>query len=215
MRYFLPALWAFLLLLTPSAGIAKETPSILLFTNVNVWDGTSESLRSNMHVLVEGNLISTISDEPLAVIQSTNMKVIDGGGRTLMPGLIDSHSHFNVNAANLAGLEGMRWDEIGARAASQAQEWLADGFTTVRSMGGTGNGLKRTIDAGLLDGPRIYPSASYVSQTSGHGDIVLGSQNNDPSASNLVRLGIAQLADGPDAVRAAGREARLPYTTTA
>jgi hypothetical protein len=67
-RYFFLALWVFLPLLTPSTGIAQEAPSSVLFTNVNIWDGTSESLRSNMHVLVEGNLISTISDEPLAVI---------------------------------------------------------------------------------------------------------------------------------------------------
>jgi imidazolonepropionase-like amidohydrolase len=175
-----------------------------LFTNVGVFDGTSEQL-IKADVLVTGNKIDQVSTEPLAVIQSSNMTVIDGGGRTLMPGLIDSHAHFNMNGANLSNIEGMRWDEIGARAAAQAQEWLADGFTTVRGMGGSANGLKKTIDAGLLDGPRIYPSASYISQTSGHGDLLLGSQNTDPTASNLVRLGITQLADSPDAVRAAVR----------
>jgi imidazolonepropionase-like amidohydrolase len=99
----------------------------------------------------------------------------------------------------------MRWDEIASRAAAQAQDWLADGFTTVRDMGGTASGLKRTIDAGLLDGPRIYPSASYISQTSGHGDIILESQNQTPKDSNYVRLGITQITDGEDAVRRAVR----------
>jgi imidazolonepropionase-like amidohydrolase len=57
----------------------------------------------------------------------------------------------------------------------------------------------------MLDGPRIYPSASYISQTSGHGDLVLGSQNQFPEQSNYYRLGIAQIVDGPDAVRKAVR----------
>jgi imidazolonepropionase-like amidohydrolase len=123
-----------------------------------------------------------------------------------MPGLIDSHSHLNMTApGGVTSMEGMRWDEIGARAAAAAQEWLADGFTTVRDMGGIANGLKKTIDAGMLDGPRIYPSASYISQTSGHGDLVLGSQNQFPKTSNYYRLGIAQIVDGPDEVRRAVR----------
>ena len=188
----------------PISAIAQEEkpkPQVL-FTNVNVFDGTSDTLAKGMSVLVEGNLIKKIGK---GKIEADGAKVIDGGGRTLMPGLIDSHAHFNMNGANLANLEGMRWDEIGARAAAQAQDWLADGFTTVRGMGGTATGLKKTIDSGLLDGPRIYPSGSYISQTSGHGDITLVSQNVDPSRSNLVNLGITQLADGPDAVRAAVR----------
>jgi imidazolonepropionase-like amidohydrolase len=193
------------LLLTTLATIpaaAQEAQSRVLFTNVNVFDGVNENRAMGMNVLVVGNLIAQISASPISPGGAT---VIDGGGRTLMPGLIDSHAHFNVAGTSLPNLEGMRWDEIGARAAAQAREWLEDGFTTVRGMGGNGNGLKRTIDAGLLDGPRIYPSASYISQTSGHGDILLGSQNQDPATSNMVRLGITQIADGPDAVRAAVR----------
>jgi len=180
-----------------------ELPSQTLFTNVHVWDGTSDGITRRINVLVENNLIKKVRAD--ASETHAEALVIDAPGMILMPGLIDSHAHFNVNGANLANLEGMRWDEIGARAAAQAQDWLADGFTTVREMGGMGNGLKRTIDSGLLDGPRIYPSGSYISQTSGHGDILLGSQNMDPSTSNLVRLGITQLADGPDNVRAAVR----------
>jgi imidazolonepropionase-like amidohydrolase len=187
-----------------SAAAQEQKPKPqVLFTNVNIFDGKSDKLAEGMSVLVEGNLIKKVAKEGIEA--DPNATVIDGGGRTLMPGLIDSHAHFNMNGANLTHLEGMRWDEIGARAAAQAQDWLADGFTTVRGMGGTATGLKKTIDSGLLDGPRIFPSGSYISQTSGHGDITLVSQNVDPSRSNLVNLGITQLADGPDAVRAAVR----------
>jgi imidazolonepropionase-like amidohydrolase len=193
---------AALALVTGGASAQDEAPMPILFTNVHVFDGVSEQRIMNANVVVEGNLITAVSAEPLAV---ANARIIDGGGRTLMPGMIDSHSHFNVNGNNLSHLEAMSWDEIGARAAAQAQDWLADGFTTVRNMGGTSSGLKKTIDSGLLDGPRIYPSGAYISQTSGHGDLTLGSQNIDPSRSNLINLGITTLADGPDAVRAAVR----------
>ena len=192
------------LVFAASAAAQDEKPKPqILFTNVNIFDGKSDKLATGMSVLVEGNLIKEIGDKDLKAAKHAT--VIDGGGRTLMPGLIDSHAHFNMNGAGPTQMEGMRWDEIGARTAAQAQEWLADGFTTVRGMGGNANGLKKTIDSGLLDGPRIYPSGSYISQTSGHGDLTLVSQNVDPSASNYVRLGITQIVDGPDAVRAAVR----------
>ncbi|MGI9400767.1 MAG: amidohydrolase family protein [Rhizobiaceae bacterium] len=191
------------LALTVSGVAAQEKEKQILFTNVHVFDGASEQRIENANVLVEGNLIKSVSTEK---IDAPDAEVIDGGGRTLMPGLIDSHSHLNMTAlGGVTAMEGMRWDEIGARAAASAREWLEDGFTTVRDMGGLASGLKKTIDAGMLIGPRIYPSASYVSQTSGHGDLVLGSQNQFPQQSNYYRLGVAQLADGPAEVRRAVR----------
>lgn len=191
------------LVLASSISVAQEEGFPILFTNVHVFDGINETRMENANVLVVGNLIAEVSAEPLA---AANVRIIDGGGRTLMPGLIDSHSHLNMNAdGGVTAMEGMRWDEIASRAAAQAQEWLADGFTTVRDMGGMENGLKNTIDAGMLDGPRIYPSASYISQTAGHGDLFLASQNQFPSASNYYRLGITQVVDGADEVRRAVR----------
>jgi imidazolonepropionase-like amidohydrolase len=188
----------------PALAQEKKPNPQILFVNCNVFDGKADKLATNRRVLVEGNLIKTIGDKGLKGAKHT--KVIDCGGRTLMPGLIDSHTHFNVLIdGGLKELEAARWDEIAAISAHAAEEWLMDGFTTVRDMGGMGNGLKRTIDKGYLKGPRIYPSGAYISQTSGHGDLLLGSQR-DPQTSNLVRLGLTILADGPVAVRAAVRK---------
>jgi imidazolonepropionase-like amidohydrolase len=175
-----------------------------LFTNVNIFNGTDNKLYKNHNVLVEGNLIKSISEGDIKT--SSNVTVINGQGKTLMPGLIDSHSHLNVVIpGGLKEWEAASWDRIASLAASTANEMLAEGFTTVRDMGGMAIGLKTTIDEGNLDGPRIYPSGAYISQTSGHGDLTLGSQQRRPYDSNLVRLGITDLADGPDAVRAAVR----------
>jgi imidazolonepropionase-like amidohydrolase len=192
-------------MLTAPASAAEEKPKPqTLFINCNIFDGVSDKLATGRRVLVEGNLIKEIGDKGLKA--AGHASVIDCGGRTLMPGLIDSHTHFNVEIdGGLKELEAARWDEIAAISAYAAEEWLMDGFTTIRDMGGMGNGLKRTIDKGLLKGPRIYPSGAYISQTSGHGDLLLGSQR-DPQTSNLVRLGITILADGRDAVRAAVRK---------
>ena len=141
-----------------------------------------------------------------------SVNVIDGGGRTLLPGLIDMHVHLHVAMVQggVPGLEQMGWQEIGARAAARARDRLFEGFTTVRDMGATDAGLKKVIDDGTLIGPRIYPSGAYISQTSGHFDLRLPTMRN-PSLtpyhdSNINRLGMAIIADGADAVRAAVRQ---------
>jgi imidazolonepropionase-like amidohydrolase len=188
------------LALTANSAWAGEQT---LFKNVNIFDGKNNSLIKDKDVLIENNKIKAIGTN-LAVAK--NVTVIDGGGKTLMPGLIDTHVHVNMLIeGGLDKIEAARWDEIGAVAAGSAQEWLDDGFTTVRGMGGTPNGLKNTIDKGIIDGPRIYPSGSYITQTSGHADISMGSQQLDQQRSNLINLGISQIADGPYEVRKAVR----------
>jgi len=186
---------------------AEETttlPPQTLFTNVNVFNGTDNKLYENHHVLVENNLIKSISAKPIDTHEQAVK--IDGSGKTLMPGLIDSHSHLNVlMPGGLKEWEAASWDRIASIAASSANEMLLEGFTTVRDMGGMSVGLKKTIDEGLLVGPRIYASGAYISQTAGHGDLTMISQQLRPEDSNLVRLGITAIADGEDAVRTAVR----------
>ena len=112
-------------LTTPVWAAAKEPKPQTLFINVNVFDGKADKLATGMSVLVEGNLIEQVAKGEIKV---DGAKIIDGGGRTLMPGMIDSHSHFNMNVdGGVTKMEGLRWDEIAARAAAQAADWLADG----------------------------------------------------------------------------------------
>ncbi|WNC73992.1 amidohydrolase family protein [Thalassotalea psychrophila] len=175
-----------------------------LFTNVNVFNGTEDKIYSDLNVLVDGNKITVISAKDISV--KDDAMIIDGTGKTLMPGLMDTHVHPNMLIeGGLLAIESARWDEIGAVAAGNTQEWLYEGFTTIRGMGATPNGLKKTIDKGIIDGPRIYPSGSYISQTSGHADIVMASMQENPENSNLVKLGLTQLADGEDEIRKAVR----------
>ncbi|MGI9364051.1 MAG: amidohydrolase family protein [Rhizobiaceae bacterium] len=153
-----------------SAGIALAQDKALpqtLFVNVHVFDGVSEKRLENASVLVEGNLIKQVS---ASAIDAPNASVIDGDGRTLMPGLIDTHAHPSVPLQLDTLTLDVDWMQWGATSASVTTEYLLRGWTTVRDTGGPAMGLQRTIDAGNLVGPRIYPSGATISQTSGHGD---------------------------------------------
>lgn len=151
-----------------SPALAQDTnPNVTLFTNVNVFDGVSEALIENANVVVTGNKISAVSREPLAVAGG---KVIDGGGRTLMPGLIDAHWHTMFNWSPISNTLGSSFGYLNIGAAKKSEDTLMRGFTTVRDVGGNSFSVKRAIDEGLVVGTRIYPSGPYISQTAGHGD---------------------------------------------
>ena len=136
--------------------------------------------------------------------KEVDVNVVDGGGRTLMPGLIDSHVHVNMyKDGTIPGLQDTTWEEIGARSAAFAQEMLAMGFTTVRDMCGAHGGLRAVIDEGSIAGPRIYAAGACLGQTGGHGDWGIAGQRKNES--NLERLEMTRLLDGPAEVRQGAR----------
>lgn len=186
--------------------VTAETPAETLFTNVRVFDGRGDTLSAPTSVLVRGNLIASVGD---SVAPAPDAAVIDGGGRTLMPGLIDAHWHTMLIRQTP---EQLLFGDIGfanLQAGAEATATLMRGFTTVRDMGGPSFGLKRAIDAGVLPGPRIWPSGAMISVTSGHGDFrPVVDLPRDPSKplSRVEQLGGAMIADSPDDVRMRVRE---------
>ncbi len=188
-----------LALLLTVGSMAQTT----LFTNVNIFDGTTDELVTGRDVLVENNLITRIARDISAPDGAT---VIDGKGMTLMPGLIDSHVHFNLSMpGGVPAVEGDTWEYIGAYAAAAAREHLFNGFTTARDMGGMHDGLRRVIEQGGIEGPRLYVAGGFLSQTSGHGDFRFRS-NINAAESNTVRLGISRIVNGRDEMLKATRE---------
>ena len=137
----------------------QQLPTLVLISNVNIFDGKTEKLHKNMHVLVKDNLIETMSNEPLAVIQTDNVTMIDGGGRTLMPGMIEGHGHV-MFASHFPKLMNQDEFEQGVHAARRANDYLMNGFTTIRDCGGNSFGVKRALDADIFPGPRIYPGGA-------------------------------------------------------
>lgn len=190
------------------APIDEGVPQTLI-TNVRVWDGTSEELSGSTNVLIVDNLIHSIGPD---VSGGDDVTILDGGGRTLMPGLISSHVHLTHTLVDggIPGWNAMTWEDLGAVATASAKEYLMMGFTTVRDMGGMADGFKRAIDKGLIEGPRIYPAGAYIAQTSGHGDLRMrgmpNAQHTGIEYSNLERLGIIRIADGVPNVLTAVRE---------
>lgn len=189
-----------------AADTAKPATKTLI-TNVHVFDGVNEQRIENANVLIEGNLIKQISTQAISAEGAT---VIDGKGRTLMPGLIDTHQHLNQGGLTVAQLLTGNVYYIGIAQGKYATETLLRGVTTVRDPGGDSMGLKRAIDEGLVPGPRIEAAGPIVGPTNGHGDNRLpytGHPRFDwVGMTPDRRLNFSYLADGPAEVLAASRE---------
>ncbi|MAE65810.1 MAG: hypothetical protein CMJ18_16190 [Phycisphaeraceae bacterium] len=197
-----------LVLLLASAPVHADdeaAPSSILIRNVRVFDGEADDVGPGRHVLVTGNVIERVSADP---IDAGDAQVIDGGGRVLIPGLIDAHVHVTVNMP-ISALKNADTMYVGARAARELRRMLMRGFTTVRDAAGPTFGLKRAVDEGLIDGPRIYPSGAAISQTSGHGDFRGWADRHRRWGGHPDRseeMGAVTIADGVPEVLAAVRE---------
>ena len=191
------------------AALAQTNEREVLFVNVRVFDGTSDTLSGPTNVLVRGNLIVAI--DPKAKPGSAAAVVIDGRGQTLMPGLIDNHVHMMFNSLSPAQMAApdMSLEKVMELSAAQSRAMLLRGFTAVRDVGGPSFQLKKLIDSGKLMGPRIWPSGPMISQTSGHADL---RGPDEPSRrfsgkmSKAEQLWASVIADGRPEVLTAVRE---------
>jgi imidazolonepropionase-like amidohydrolase len=183
-----------------------------LFRNVRIFDGTRSSLSAPSNVLVRGNRIERISSAPIALDKTAGGVVIDGRGRTLMPGLIDMHWHTLLVRPAFTELLTVDVGYLNTLGAAEATATLMRGFTTVRDVGGPAFGLKRSIDEGALPGPRIYPSGAMITVTSGHGDFRQSFEvprTIGAPTSRGEQVGAAAIADGPDELTVRVREQLL------
>jgi imidazolonepropionase-like amidohydrolase len=191
---------------TTAAGGSPAVSSVVLFRNVRIFDGVSARLTGVQDVLIRGSHIERIAP---ALAAEPNAQIIDGGGRVLMPGLIDAHWHTMLVADPGRGDFENDPAYMAVVAVPEASRALMRGFTTVRDCGGSSFALKNAIDNGVVAGPRIYPSGAMISVTSGHGDFrtprdlprTLGAPG-----SFIDHSGHAVIADSPDEVRMRVRE---------
>lgn len=188
---------------------AKAQQNQLLLENVSIFDGKSQHISAPVNVLISGNIIQTISAAPITVEQ--NVTKINGGGRTLMPGLIDVHVHMVFGALTMQDMmsPGLSENLILEKAGASAHKMLMRGFTSVRDVGGPIFPLKAAIDEGKITGPRIWPSGATISQTAGHGDFRTPAERSrrffgEPSRAE--KYGATFIADGRDEVLTAVRE---------
>lgn len=142
----------------------SDTASVVLLRPDRVWDGTADAPRTGVVVLVRGDRIVAVGT-PAAVNAPRSARVIDLPGATLMPGLIDLHSHVLLHPYNETS-----WDDqvlrepLGlrvARATNHLRATLMAGFTTLRDLGTEGAGeadygLARALEQGIIVGPRLF-----------------------------------------------------------
>lgn len=202
---------ALVLYLLPATSFAQQKPApppnVTLFENVRIFDGKSATLSGPSHVLIRGNKIERISENPITA--EAGATVIQAGGRVLMPGLIDAHWHAMLIRLTPPMLLASSAGYMNLQAGAEATATLMRGFTTVRDMGGPSFDLKRAIDEGVVSGPRIYPSGAMITVTSGHGDFRQLSdlpRRMGNATTRVEQLGGSMIADSPDEVRIRARE---------
>ena len=187
--------------------VAKDIPTSGTY-ELDVKTGGLERLdMPQMHDWHAGRNVVTIYEDDKTVKKEVKVNVIDGGGRTLMPGLIDAHWHM-FNPLTMQDIMTGYLEYNHAKIAVEAEKTLLRGFTTIREPGGNSFGLKRAIDEGILVGPRILPSGAPICQTSGHFDFAqpweppkrLGGQPSRPESYGMLRV-----VDGADDALAAAR----------
>src|SRR5215510_1763145 len=175
----------------------------LHFKNFRLLEPAYGEVRGGYELLVEGAHVRELSER---AIRSGQAEVVDCGGRTLTPGLIDCHVHVIHSEVNIRFLEAMPLTLLTARAAVRLRAMLDRGFTTVRDTGGCDWGIKAAVEQGYLVGPRLFIAGMSIGPTGGHAD---GRRRTDAddgcSCCNGLQFKSA-VADGSDEVRKAARE---------
>jgi imidazolonepropionase-like amidohydrolase len=177
--------------------------TIYHFKNFEMLDPDAGLLHGGHELVVEGDRIKEVSAGPVKLADAS---VIDCGGRTLMPGLIDSHVHVVLSEVALRNLESVPLTLMTARAAELMRKMLDRGFTSVRDTGGADWGLKEATEKWLLPGPRLFIAGRAIGPTGGHSD---GRRRTDVGARchccNAMAFSMG-VADGVSEVRRAVRE---------
>jgi len=172
----------------------------VLFKNVNVLDCTGAAPFAGQ-VLVEGNRIKAVAPQGTQ-IAADGAQVVDGGGATLMPGMIESHGHLTfLDTADLESLGFVPPEEHTLRTAKNAKKFMDQGFTGCNSAASAKARLdvviRNAINAGDIPGPRMRAASPELATTAGLGDVRL---------MHMHRETFAIICDGPDEFRKTARE---------
>ncbi|MFH1104449.1 MAG: amidohydrolase family protein [Actinomycetota bacterium] len=134
-----------------------------LLTNTRIFDGTGAPI-------ADGEVL--ISDGRIAKVGSGlhGDTVIDLGGRALLPGLFDCHTHVAISNVDIFGGVQKPFSLNFYEAERNLRNTLATGITSIRDAGGADLGVKTAVETGLISGPHMQISLTMISQTGGHGD---------------------------------------------
>jgi imidazolonepropionase-like amidohydrolase len=139
-------------------------------TNCSVLDLTADRARlvADQEITVEHGVIRDVASRNDR--HGDRTRVIDVGGRVVMPGLIDGHVHVTAWSTDLGSIAEQPLSYSTIRSSETLRDMLLRGFTTVRDVGGADWGLARAVEEGRIPGPRLIFGGKALSQTGGHGD---------------------------------------------
>lgn len=177
----------------------------LLIDRATVFDSAAGTLRPHCRIVVEGEHIAVVTDEPITV--GDVAQTIDAEGRVVLPGLIDAHVHVVASSHDLSGLALQPPSLVTAQGSAILRDMLQRGFTTVRDAAGADFGLQEAVARGLFEGPRLFIAGFPISQTGGHADMRPKGVRQREFFCSCAGLGlIGAIADGVGEVRRAVRE---------
>ncbi|HUA77727.1 MAG TPA: amidohydrolase family protein [Acetobacteraceae bacterium] len=182
--------------------------SSVIFQNARIFDGWNEECQEGREVLVEGGSIREVAAK---VTRGADARIIDLGGRTLMPGLIDVHIHAYASDVSVQKIDSAGEPYRTAHAARMLGFALDCGFTTVRDIGGGDYSLWRAIEDRLIRAPRFFYAGKILSMTGGHGDMrqMSESRHNHGYCSCGDYNTVSVVADGvAECIKAAREEMR-------
>ena len=176
--------------------------------NATLFDSAAGVLRPHTTLVIEGGRVAAVTQEPIRV---DDARLIDAGGRVVMPGLIDAHVHVVAASHDLVGLALQPASLVGAQSSRIMRDMLHRGFTTVRDAAGADFGLQEAVERGLYEGPRLFIAGFPISQTGGHADMrprgVGAGVRGQGMFCSCAGLGlVGAIADGVGEVRRAVRE---------
>jgi imidazolonepropionase-like amidohydrolase len=134
-----------------------------LLTNARIFDGTGSPIAEGQVAMENGRIAEVGSG-------LDGDEVLDLGGRALLPGLFDCHTHVAVSDVNLFGIVQKPFSLAFYEAERNLRNTLATGITSIRDAGGADLGVKTAVETGLIAGPHMQISLTMISQTGGHGD---------------------------------------------
>ena len=182
------------------AAEATETPRVTALVGGTVVPVDGGPALEHATVLIEGDRITSVG--PASTVVPPGAKVISMAGRWLIPGLMNMHVHLGLKLPGAAGdsLAAESDPEEVLRMAANARRSLRSGVTTVRLVGedhGTDFALRKAIDAGEVEGPRIRTAGEVIVPTGGHGSL----EADGPYA--LAHVVRQQIKDGADWIKIA------------
>ena len=209
MRHFLPLLAT---LCFGTTAAAQNTATLIVPDRI--FDGASSSTRTGLAVLIDGDTIVAVG--PAETLRTRAAKVIFASDMTLLPGLIDAHSHVLLHPYNETNwtdqvLKESLAERV-ARAVAHSKATVEAGFTTLRDLGTEGAGyadvgIKQSIEKGIIPGPRLLVTTRAIVATGSYAPsgfapewrVPQGAEEAD--AANLVRVVRDQIGHGADWIK--------------